>query len=47
MRYNFIEYILFEREVLDLIRLILASGNANTKTNEATHHAKMHLPEFT
>jgi hypothetical protein len=30
MRYNFIEYILFQREVLDLIRLILASGTANT-----------------
>jgi hypothetical protein len=30
MRYDFIEYILFQREVLNLIRLILASETANT-----------------
>ena len=46
MRYNFVEYILFQREVFDLIRLIPASGIVNTKTSEATHHAEMHLPEF-
>ena len=30
MRYNFIEYILFQREVLDLIRLVLALETAST-----------------
>jgi hypothetical protein len=30
MRYDFIEYILFQREVLDLIRLIPSSEAVNT-----------------
>ena len=46
MRYNFIEYILFQGEVLNLIRLILASETANTQTCEAIYHAEMRLPEF-
>ena len=46
MRYNFIEYIFFQREVLDLIRLIPASEKSNTKTRDETYHAEMRLPEF-
>lgn len=46
MRYNFVKYILFQREVLDLIGLMFASGTANTNTNEETYHAEVHLPEF-
>ena len=45
MRYNFIEYIFLQREVLDLIRLILLSETL-AKTSEATYHAEMRLPEF-
>jgi hypothetical protein len=43
---DFIENILFQREVLDLIRLILLSETVNTETNKATYHAEMRLPEF-
>ena len=46
MRYNFIENILFQGEVLDLIWLMLGLRNGPQETSESAYHTIVHFPEF-